>query len=255
MTVLSVPRWFLSISILYSLSSIMRCREHTTNTQTDGFSDATAMRVFGRRGAFLFALSLIVPFCFSFVELLPHRTATSCTLRGVRSLAPPCFLTASGKDADDDVGPNNDQDSPVSAFESMVRKVTGKSDYKFGDFTKKAVSTTTNAVEELAKKTNIVDDDYHFGVSNEMQLFDHYQQYLKHSSTTGYYQRCHFIIIQACQYCLVGSRTNVVHSKRGQYTRACRFIQRCLDGQSQRQATTRNMDNIYSPCCNCGTCL
>ncbi len=76
---------------------------------------------------------------------------------------------------DEDVPNENDSSSPsqaeieppISSFESMVRNLTGNPSYRFGDLTKGAVSTTTHAfVDVLAKKTRLVDQDYHFGVSN-----------------------------------------------------------------------------------------
>lgn len=75
---------------------------------------------------------------------------------------------------DEDVPNENDSSSPsqaeieppVSSFESMVRYLTGNPNYRFGDLTKGAVSTTTHALEDVAKKTRLFDQDYHFGVSN-----------------------------------------------------------------------------------------
>ena len=68
---------------------------------------------------------------------------------------------------------NNDDDhvseepavkTPVSAFEKWARQVTGRSEYRFGDLTK-------TAVEDLAKATHLVEDDYQFGVSICASLF------------------------------------------------------------------------------------
>jgi len=53
------------------------------------------------------------------------------------------------------------KEPPLSAFESVVRSVTGRSDHIFGDLSK-------GAFKDVAKATCLVDDDgddYHFGVS------------------------------------------------------------------------------------------
>ena len=54
------------------------------------------------------------------------------------------------------------QDRSPSTFESMVRKITGIEDYKFGDLSRGTVATATNAFEESVKKTT-GKEDYRFG--------------------------------------------------------------------------------------------
>jgi hypothetical protein len=139
----------------------------------DGVSNAT-MTARGRRHAYFFFFLLLVSSCYSFVDFWGLRVGTSCPFRtscpfhGKRSLLSP-RLSTTGTDTVDETDPNNtdtnNSEPPISTFESLVRNVMGRSDYKFGDLTKEAVSTTTHAVEDLAKKTHLVDQDYQFGVS------------------------------------------------------------------------------------------
>lgn len=74
------------------------------------------------------------------------------------------FLRTKGNSNDDHRPNEGPSEQPVSGFESLVRQVTGRSEYRFGDLTK-------NAVEDLAKATHLVDDDYHFGVSTHNVVY------------------------------------------------------------------------------------
>lgn len=49
----------------------------------------------------------------------------------------------------------------TQVFEETVRKTTGKEDYRFGDFSKGTVEATTHAVEDIVKKTT--GKEYKFG--------------------------------------------------------------------------------------------
>jgi len=110
---------------------------------------------------------LLLSSCSSFVPRFSQK-ASKPHIFGGKSISKSLYraTTDDGDDVNDaNLNSDTSEEPPVSSFEAMVRSVTGKSNYRFGDLTKGAVSTTTHAFEDVAKKTNLVDKDYHFGVS------------------------------------------------------------------------------------------
>mmetsp|Transcript_35243 Transcript_35243/g.71997 ORF Transcript_35243/g.71997 Transcript_35243/m.71997 type:complete len:350 (-) Transcript_35243:97-1146(-) len=63
---------------------------------------------------------------------------------------------------DDNVVEDNAKEDKANAFESIVRNVSGNKQYKFGDISKKVVSSSTKGVEEVVKKVT-KNEEYHFG--------------------------------------------------------------------------------------------
>lgn len=54
------------------------------------------------------------------------------------------------------------EEDNANAFESVVRSVSGNKQYKFGDLSKKVVSSSTKGVEEVVKKVT-KNEDYQLG--------------------------------------------------------------------------------------------
>ena len=54
------------------------------------------------------------------------------------------------------------EENNANAFESVVRSVSGNKQYKFGDLSKKVVSSSTKGVEEVVKKVT-KNEEYQFG--------------------------------------------------------------------------------------------
>lgn len=70
-------------------------------------------------------------------------------------------LKNSSSIGDDDYKETTEEDN-ANAFESVVRSVSGNKQYKFGDLSKKVVSSSTKGVEEVVKKVT-KNEDYQFG--------------------------------------------------------------------------------------------
>lgn len=102
---------------------------------------------------------ILLPFSALLFQLIALSTkVSSLHLLLKRQISTP--LRARGGDPNEDT--TRGDDVKLMPFERVVRKVTGNSEYKFGDITRSVANATTSAVEGTVR-TVTNNEDYHFG--------------------------------------------------------------------------------------------
>lgn len=71
-------------------------------------------------------------------------------------------LNNSSSSDDENQSASSSRKDDANAFESIVRKVSGNDEYKFGDLSKSVISSSTKGVEGVVKSVT-KNEDYEFG--------------------------------------------------------------------------------------------